>query len=149
MSNVKAYCNPLAIENIPSGRWLDTSLTGRIRLIEGLSLDFRPSVIYHEGKWIMYPSYAVAYIRGFCSLEACRYRYTHLRYNPAVVSFRKMVPERTRMSEIYVAMILRTFYAMRSSDGYQRESHGRGGRRYLADGDRLYFIGTEAVKQRR
>lgn len=57
------YCNPLCIEGIPEGRTLDTTLC---RLDPGKFRDYRsisdPGVIFSDGKWIMYPSYAVAYI---------------------------------------------------------------------------------------
>ena len=55
------YCNPLSVANIPDGRPLDASLSK-----DWSATDYRsisdPSVIYHDGKWIMYPSYQVAYV---------------------------------------------------------------------------------------
>ena len=57
------YCNPLPIEDIPDGRPLDCKLT---KADPETFKDYRsisdPSVIYHDGKWIMYPSYAMAYL---------------------------------------------------------------------------------------
>ena len=61
MSETLTYCNPLSIEDVKSGRWLDASLLGAD---ERTRKDYRsisdPSVVYHDGKWILYPSYAVA-----------------------------------------------------------------------------------------
>jgi xylan 1,4-beta-xylosidase len=143
MSNVKAYCNPLAIENIPSGRWLDTSLTGE----DPHSLkDYRsisdPSVIYHEGKWIMYPSYAVAYVsEDFVHWKHVDIGIPHLRYSPAVVCFRgKWYLNGHGMSEIYVADDPLGPFTL---CGHLTDINGNrmvvADGCYLADGDRLYF----------
>ena len=53
---MKTYCNPLTLEGVPSGRWLDTEQT---RVDPRTVRDYRsvsdPSVVYHDGKWILYP----------------------------------------------------------------------------------------------
>ncbi|MBQ2743597.1 MAG: hypothetical protein IJF32_12440, partial [Oscillospiraceae bacterium] len=57
------YCNPLCVEKVKSGRWLDASLSRLdIRSLNDYRSISDPSVIYHDGKWIMYPSYNVAYV---------------------------------------------------------------------------------------
>ena len=52
--SILTYCNPLTIADIPAGRWLDSNLS-RVDPMD--YADYRsisaPSVIYHEGKWIM------------------------------------------------------------------------------------------------
>lgn len=59
----KTYCNPLPIADIPSGRWLDVSMTkDDPRSMPDYRSISDPSVVYHEGKWILYPSYAMAYV---------------------------------------------------------------------------------------
>lgn len=90
MENVEqlTYCNPLSIADIPEGRWLDFSLVG-----EGECADYRsiadPSVVYHDGKWILYPSYSVAYVtEDFVHWKHVDIGVPHFRYSPAVVQFR-------------------------------------------------------------
>ncbi|MBR4896023.1 MAG: hypothetical protein IKZ41_06320, partial [Clostridia bacterium] len=57
------YCNPLSLPDLPSGRWLDTDLT---KADPADFPDYRsisdPSVVYDNGRWILYPSYAVAWV---------------------------------------------------------------------------------------
>ncbi len=86
----KTYCNPLPIEEIPDGRPLDCKLT---KADPSLFQDYRsisdPSVIYHDGKWIMYPSYAMAYL----SEDLIHWKHIdigvpELDYSPAIVQFR-------------------------------------------------------------
>ncbi|MBQ9359314.1 MAG: family 43 glycosylhydrolase [Abditibacteriota bacterium] len=88
--NPKTYCNPLSIPDIPSGRWLDTGL---INDDTADCADYRsvadPSVVYDQGRWILYPSYAVAWV----SEDLLRWKRVdigvpHLKYSPAVVKFR-------------------------------------------------------------
>ena len=131
MKNVKTYCNPLSIEDIPSGRWLDTSLTKEDpRSIKDYRSISDPSVVYHNGKWIMYPSYSVAYItEDFVNWKHVDIGIPHLRYSPAVVCFRgKWYLSGHGMSEVYVADgPSRPLYFMRSSDRYEWQPDGCGG----------------------
>ena len=85
------YCNPLAIEDIKSGRWLDVNLLKTVRpdIDERMFKDYRsisdPSVIYHDGKWILYPSYSVAYVtEDFVNWKHVDIGVSSLRYSPAV-----------------------------------------------------------------
>lgn len=143
MNKAKTYCNPLPIEGIKSGRWLDTDQT---KADPRAYKDYRsisdPSVIYHDGKWIMYPSYAVAYVsEDFVNWKHVDIGIPNLRYSPAVVCFRgKWYLSGHGMSEVYVAddplgpftlcghMTDKNGNRMAVADGC-----------YLADGDRLYF----------
>ena len=82
------YCNPLMIADYPDGKPLDTD-KGR----DSDCLDFRslgdPSVIYHDGKWIMYPSYRLAYVtEDFVHWHHVDVGVHDVRYSPAVVQFR-------------------------------------------------------------
>lgn len=102
----KTYCNPLPIADIPSGRWLDVSMTkDDPRSIPDYRSISDPSVVYHEGKWILYPSYAMAYV----STDLVHWTHVdigvpHLRYSPAVVQFRgKWYLSGHGLSEVYVA----------------------------------------------
>ena len=102
----RTYCNPLSVADIPAGRWLDTEL---LRQSPETCADYRsisdPSVIYHEGKWIMYPSYAVAYVSDdFIHWKHVDIGVPHLRYSPAVVQFRgKWYLCGLGMTEVYCA----------------------------------------------
>lgn len=55
------YCNPLTIANVDDGRPLDASLSGIFSPTDYRSIS-DPSVVYHDGKWILYPSYRLAYV---------------------------------------------------------------------------------------
>ena len=88
--SILTYCNPLTIADIPAGRWLDSNLS-RVDPMD--YADYRsisdPSVIYHDGKWIMYPSYAVAYVtKDFVHWKHVDIGVPHMRYSPAIVQFR-------------------------------------------------------------
>ena len=139
----KTYCNPLSVKDVKSGRWLDTSLTKTNP--EDFN-DYRsisdPSVIYHDGKWIMYPSYSVAYVsEDFVNWEHVDIGISDLRYSPAVTEFRgKWYLAGHGMTEMYVAENpLGPFELC----GHITDANGN--RKvtldgcFLADGDRLYF----------
>lgn len=111
MNSKLTYCNPLSIEDIKSGRWLDVSLLRTVfpDYDERTFKDYRsisdPSVIYHDGKWILYPSYAVAYVsEDFVHWKHVDIGVSDLRYSPAVTEFRgKWYLGGHGMSELYVA----------------------------------------------
>lgn len=140
---MKTYCNPLSIPDIKSGRWLDTRQT---RANPRDFNDYRsisdPSVIYHDGKWILYPSYTLAYV----SEDFIHWKYVDigiptLNYSPAVVEFRgKWYLNGHSMPEIYSAdSPLGPF----TQCGNLTDCHGNTiavcDGCYLADGDHLYF----------
>lgn len=100
------YCNPLAIADVKSGRWLDTDQTKTdARLFKDYRSISDPSVIYHEGKWIMYPSYSVAYVsEDFVHWKHVDVGIPNLRYSPAVVEFQgKWYLNGHGCSELYCA----------------------------------------------
>jgi len=143
MERNATYCNPLPIEEIPAGRWLDMEQS---RLNPRDYADYRsisdPSVVYHEGKWILYPSYAVAYVtEDFVHWRHVDIGVPHMRYSPAVVQFRgKWYLSGHGVSEVYCAdSPLGPFTVC----GQLTDMHGNVIRVadgcYLADGDRLYF----------
>ena len=81
------YCNPLVIKDYPNGKPLDTK--GR----DASCAEYRsladPSVIYHDGKWIMYPSYHLAYVtEDFVHWDHVDIGVHDVRYSPAIVQFR-------------------------------------------------------------
>ena len=106
MTESKTYCNPLSIADVKSGRWLDAKLT---KANERDFKDYRsisdPSVVYYDGKWIMYPSYSVAYVsEDFVHWKHVDIGIPHLNYSPAVVCFRsKWYLIGHGMTEMYVA----------------------------------------------
>nr|MBQ4317982.1 family 43 glycosylhydrolase [Clostridia bacterium] len=84
------YCNPLSIPDVPAGRWLDMNIS---RLDERSRPDYRsmsdPSVVYHDGKWILYPSYGLAWVtEDFVHWKHVDIGIKALRYSPAVVQFK-------------------------------------------------------------
>lgn len=62
----RTFANPLSLPDYPLGNWTQKPSPNMDRWLKGFRQDFReladPSVIYHEGKWIMYPSVAMAYV---------------------------------------------------------------------------------------
>lgn len=60
------FINPLPLPDYPLGNWTGKTVSDMGRWLKGYVHDFReladPSVIYHEGKWIMYPSVSMAYV---------------------------------------------------------------------------------------
>ena len=82
------YCNPLSVEDIAIGRNLDLEQTevSDLRTAKEYRSISDPSVIYHDGKWIMYPSYAVAYVsEDFVHWKHVDIGVSNMRYSPAVV----------------------------------------------------------------
>lgn len=140
---MKTYCNPLTLEDVPSGRWLDTEQT---RVDPRTVRDYRsvsdPSVVYHDGKWILYPSYSVAYVtEDFVHWKHVDIGIPHQRYSPAVVQFRgKWYINGHTLSELYVADEPTGPFTL---CGYMTDCHGKriapADGCFLADGDRLYF----------
>ena len=106
MTSKKTYCNPLSIEDVKSGRWLDYDCS---QLDPTTGPDYRsisdPSVVYHDGKWILYPSYAVAYVsEDFVNWKHVDIGVENLRYSPAVAQFKgKWYLNGHGMSEVYCA----------------------------------------------
>ena len=143
------YCNPLSLPDIPSGRWLDTNLT---RAKETDFLDYRsisdPSVVYHDGKWILYPSYAVAWVtEDFVHWKHVDIGVPHLRYSPAVVQFRgKWYLSGHSMPELYCADDPLGPFTL---CGMITDCHGNttapADACYLADGDRLYMYWIQCI----
>ncbi len=137
------YCNPLSIEDVQSGRWLDTDL---MKLNPRDVKDYRsisdPSVVYHDGKWILYPSYSVAYVsEDFVHWRHVDIGVPTLRYSPAVVQFRgKWYLSGHGMPEVYVAdNPLGPFTLAGMLTDAQGNTTSVLDGCYLADGDRLYF----------
>ena len=82
------YCNPLSIAGIPDGRPLDASLSQEWSVTDYRSIS-DPSVIYHDGKWILYPSYRVAYVtEDFVHWKHVDVGVHDVRYSPAITQFR-------------------------------------------------------------
>lgn len=143
MTESKTYCNPLSIADVKSGRWLDAKLT---KANERDFKDYRsisdPSVVYYDGKWIMYPSYSVAYVsEDFVHWKHVDIGIPHLNYSPAVVCFRKkwyLIGH--GMTEMYVAdNPLGPFKFL----GHMTDSDGNiivtVDGCFFADNDRLYY----------
>ncbi|MEA4890153.1 MAG: family 43 glycosylhydrolase [Clostridiaceae bacterium] len=137
------YCNPLSIADVKSGRPLDTNQCGEdIRTYKDYRSISDPSVVYYDGKWILYPSYALAYLtEDFVHWEHIDIGVPDLRYSPAIVCFRgKWYLHGHGMSEVYSAdSPLGPFTLC----GHLTDTRGRVLKVcddcYLADGDHLYL----------
>ncbi len=82
------YCNPLPIPCIPRAQetWSVMELTG-----EQVS-DYRsisdPSVLYHRGRWYLYPSYGMAWVSDdFIHWQHHRTEPYNMNYSPCVIPF--------------------------------------------------------------
>ncbi len=85
----KTYCNPLPIPQIPKAEetWKVMAFTGEE------PRDYRsisdPSVLYHDGKWYLYPSYGMAWVsEDFIHWEHHRTNPYNMNYSPCVIPFR-------------------------------------------------------------
>lgn len=144
----QTYCNPLAIADIPDGRPLDASLSK-----EWSETDYRsisdPSVIYHDGKWILYPSYRLAYVtEDFVHWQHVEVGVHDVRYSPAVVQFRgKWYLLGHGLPELYVSDSPTGPFTvcglMTGTDGKTKKISDAC---FLADGDRLYIYYPQGVK---
>lgn len=142
-TSMNTYCNPLSVADIKSGRWLDAKLT---KVDPRDYNDYRsisdPSVVYHNGKWILYPSYSVAYVsEDFIHWKHVDIGVPHLNYSPAVVQFRgKWYLIGHGMTEMYVADEPTGPFEF---CGHMTDVHGNPIATcdgcFLADGDRLYY----------
>ncbi len=137
------YCNPLSVEDVKSGRAIDSSL------VKANPRDFNdyrsisdPSVIYYDGKWIMYPSYSLAYVsEDFVHWKHVDIGIPTLRYSPAVVQFRgKWYLSGHGVEEVYCSdSPLGPFYECgKLTDADGNVTTALDGC-FLADGDRLYL----------
>ncbi len=143
MNKKLTYCNPLSMEDIKSGRWLDAGSGDKVtKKVKDYRSIADPSVIYHDGKWIMYPSYSVAYVtEDFVHWTHVDIGIPNLRYSPAVVQFRgKWYLSGHCIPEVYVSDHPLGPFTLA---GMMTDCHGNEVRVadgcYLADGDRLYF----------
>lgn len=98
------YCNPLSIADIPYGNPLDYSLSRLPALGDYRSIS-DPSVVYHDGKWILYPSYRVAYVtEDFVHWKHVDIGVSDMRYSPAIAQFKgKWYLQGHGIPEMYVA----------------------------------------------
>lgn len=140
---MKTYCNPLCISDIPAGRWLDCALThADTKQFPDYRSISDPSVVYDDGKWYMYPSYAVAYVsEDFVHWKHIDIGIKELGYSPAVVKFRgKWYLNGYCRSELYVSDSPTGPFSVCGTltfpDG--RPANPADGC-FLADGDRLYL----------
>lgn len=141
------YCNPLMIADYPDGKPLDTD-KGR----DSDCPDFRslgdPSVIYHDGKWIMYPSYRLAYVtEDFVHWHHVDVGVHDVRYSPAVVQFRgKWYLLGHSIPELYAAdSPLGPFTVCGKMTDHTGKVRKFADACFLADGDRLYMYYPKAV----
>ena len=90
MSELRTYCNPLPIPEIPKGEdngWSAMMYTGEPKS------DYRsisdPSVLYHDNKWYLYPSYGMAFVsEDFVTWKHVRTEPYNLKYSPSVVHWK-------------------------------------------------------------
>lgn len=146
------YCNPICIEDVPGARALDAIL-GRhdVRAYNDYRSIADPSVIYHDGKWIMYPSYGFAYVTEdfvYWKKVDIGLDINNIRFSPAVVNFRgKWYMSGHSVSGMYVSdSPLGPFkHCGNITDVNGNEVRPLDGC-YLADGDRLYFYWAKIMR---
>lgn len=135
------YCNPLTIADYPNGKPLDTANGTLSDCAEFRSLG-DPSVIYHDGKWIMYPSYHLAYVtEDFVHWDHVDVGIHDVRYSPAIVQFRgKWYLLGHSRPQVYVAdSPTGPFTVCGMLTNAQGKQLRLADACFLADGDRLYI----------
>lgn len=89
----KTYCNPIKVENCPFGYEAPTH-----RSIAD------PTVILHDGKWYMFPSYSMAYVsEDFVTWRHAQISPSDLGYAPTVAKHRGFFYLYARSGELYRA----------------------------------------------
>ena len=142
------YCNPLSIADIPDGRPLDASLS-KIWSEDDYRSISDPSVIYHDGKWIMYPSYQVAYVtEDFVHWKHVDVGVHDVRYSPAIAHFRgKWYMLGHGMADLYCSdSPTGPFTVCGQMTGLDGQIKRTADACFLADGDHLYIYYPQSVK---
>ncbi len=88
----KTYCNPLVLPNYPRGRNSHNKATDP-NFKHVTPRDYRetadPTVLYHEGKWYLYPSCGMAYVsEDFVTWQHHPTEPPDVGYAPTVAVFR-------------------------------------------------------------
>ena len=139
----RTYCNPLSIENVDSGRALDASLEkiSDLRTLRDYRSISDPSVVYHDGKWIMYPSYSMAYVsENFVDWKRVDIGIHDVGYSPAIVNFRGKWYLCGRDTKMYVSdSPLGPFTFLDTIVDKDGNPLSTPDACFLADGDRLYI----------
>ena len=142
------YCNPLVIADTPDGRPLDSSLSKIWSETDYRSIS-DPSVIYHDGKWILYPSYRLAYVtEDFVHWNHVDIGVHDVRYSPAVAQFRgKWYLLGHGLPELYVSdSPTGPFTVCGLMTGVDGKTKKMADACFLADGDHLYIYFPQNVK---
>lgn len=88
----RTYCNPLPLPNYPRGTFAHQGMRDQAALLwdDPTKPDYReaadPSVLYHEGKWYLYPSCDMAWVSAdFVTWEHCPLNLRNIGYAPTIV----------------------------------------------------------------
>lgn len=106
----RSFANPLALPDYPLGNWTQKPSPNMDRWLKGYKQDFReladPSVLFHKGRWILYPSVSMAYVTE----DFVHWTHRPLQpakigdgYAPTVVEFRGRFYMTGCFAELYVA----------------------------------------------
>ncbi|MBQ9940320.1 MAG: family 43 glycosylhydrolase [Clostridia bacterium] len=143
---MKTYCNPLPVEDMPSGYRDDVRVPKEQSGINDYRSMGDPSVVYHDGKWYMYPSYKLAYVsEDFVNWKKIDIGVDNVNYSPAIVEFRgKWYLSGHSRPEVYCADSPEGPFKLcgmltDTKGNHMKVPDGC----YLADGDRLYFYWHE------
>ncbi|MHB0938176.1 MAG: family 43 glycosylhydrolase [Armatimonadota bacterium] len=84
------YCNPIPLPNYPRGRACRDKSEGWGWRNNGRAVDFRetadPSVLFHDGKWYLYPSCGMAWVsEDFCSWRHAPMNLDDVGYAPTIM----------------------------------------------------------------
>ena len=93
MNFKNTYCNPIKIEDYPKGYEVPSHRS----LAD-------PSVLYHDGKWYMYPSYEMAYVtEDFINWEHHRIEPCDIGYAPTIVKHKGRIYLYGKNKTLYVS----------------------------------------------
>lgn len=87
------YCNPIPLPNYPRGRACRDKSKAWGWRNNGRPVDFRetadPSVLFHDGKWYLYPSCGMAWVsEDFCSWRHEPMNIDDVGYAPTIMAHR-------------------------------------------------------------
>lgn len=93
LTNASTYCNPLPLPNYPWGSWSREDKESHWGFYNGVYHDFRecadPSVLFHDGKWYLYPSCGMAWVSDdFVTWRHASMNISDVGYAPTIMAFR-------------------------------------------------------------
>ncbi|MBQ9544064.1 MAG: family 43 glycosylhydrolase [Clostridia bacterium] len=97
----RTYCNPLSIPDIPRGDSVDCRHEKEHEIYRSIA---DPSVMYHGGKWYLYPSYGMCWVsEDLVSWKHVRTEPYNMKYSPTVIGWKNKFLMTSHSNGLYVS----------------------------------------------